>query len=146
MLLLVTIGLVVIAAVALVIGFVSSTVAWIYVSIVCSAIAGVVLYLFSRMSKRKMIATTPAPSPLAPPPAMPANTTAMATTVASFLCPSDAASAPLAGSGPVNYVFCTGSGSNGGDESLADGVFVLGPVHSLADLTDGSSSTVAGSE
>ena len=58
MLLLVTIGLVVVAAVALVIGFVSSTVAWIYVSIACSAVAGLVLYLFSRMSRRRV----PAPA------------------------------------------------------------------------------------
>ena len=68
MLLLVTIGLVVIAAVALVIGFVSSTVGWIYLSIACSAIAGAVLYVFSRMSRRR-VATAPAagPSPLTAP-------------------------------------------------------------------------------
>ena len=75
-----------------------------------------------------------------------ANTTGMATTVASFLCPSDAAAAPLAGSGPVSYVFCTGSGGNGGDALDADGLFVLGPAHGLADVLDGSSVTVAGSE
>src|SRR5436309_15508339 len=39
-------------------------------------------------------------------PFYPANTTGMATTVASFLCPSDGAPAPMAGSGPVNYAFC----------------------------------------
>src|SRR3954454_5534719 len=61
-LLLVTIGLVVIAAVALVIGFVSSTVAWIYVSIACSAVAGLVLYLFSRMSRRRVAPLGAAPS------------------------------------------------------------------------------------
>ena len=79
-------------------------------------------------------------------PPYPANTTGMATTVASFLCPSDAAPAPLVGSGPVNYAFCAGTGGNGGDALDADGLFVLGPAHSLADILDGSSVTVAGSE
>ena len=79
-------------------------------------------------------------------PPYPANTTGMATTVATFLCPSDAAPAPLAGSGPVSYVFCTGTGGHGGDALDADGLFVLGPAHGLADILDGSSATVAGSE
>src|SRR5438477_3120793 len=70
-LLLVTIGLVVIAAVALVIGFVSSTVAWIYVSIGCSAVAGLVLYLFSRMSRRRVAPLGAAPAMGADDPAMP---------------------------------------------------------------------------
>ena len=79
-------------------------------------------------------------------PPYPANTTAMGTAVATFLCPSDAAPAPLIGSGPTNYAFCSGSGINGGDASGADGVFILGPARSLADLLDGSSTTVAGWE
>src|SRR4051812_29412824 len=76
-------------------------------------------------------------------PPYPANTTAMAVQVASFLCPSDGAPAPLAGSGPANYTFCAGSGGNGGEATGADGAFILGPSLSLADLTDGSSATVA---
>ena len=87
---------------------------------------------------------TGGPSPFWP--FYPANTTAMATTVASFLCPSDGAPPPMAGSGPVNYVFCSGSGAGGGDAAGADGAFILGPAMSLADLTDGSSHTAASSE
>ncbi len=79
-------------------------------------------------------------------PPYPANTTGMATVIASFVCPSDGAPAPMAASGPVSYAFNAGSGSNGGDATNADGVFVLGPAHSMADLADGSSTTVAASE
>jgi len=79
-------------------------------------------------------------------PPYPANTTGMAIRVATFACPSDAAPAPMADSGPTSYAFCSGSGSNGGDAAGADGAFVLGPARTLADLLDGSSATVAASE
>ncbi|QEH37983.1 putative major pilin subunit [Aquisphaera giovannonii] len=86
----------------------------------------------------------PAASPFWP--FYPANTTAMATRVGTFLCPSDGAQAPSEDSGPTNYAFCTGDGSGGGDATAADGTFILGPAISLAALTDGSSSTAAASE
>src|SRR5690349_11522149 len=70
----------------------------------------------------------------------------MATTVSSFLCPSDGAPPPMIGSGPVNYDFCAGSGTGGGDATGADGAFILGPAISLANLTVGSSNTAAASE
>ena len=79
-------------------------------------------------------------------PFYPANTTAMATTVALFLCPSDGAPPPTADSGPTNYAFCAGDGSDGGDATGANGAFILGPAISLADLTDGRATTVAASE
>ncbi len=79
-------------------------------------------------------------------PYFPANTTVMATTVALFLCPSDGAPAPTAGSGPTNYAFCSGNGSGGGDATGANGVFILGPPQSVATVTDGTSMTAAASE
>ncbi len=79
-------------------------------------------------------------------PPYPDNTTAMAAQVSTFLCPSDGAPAPLVGSGPASYTFCSGSGSNGGEATAADGTFILGPSLSMADLIDGSSATVAASE
>jgi prepilin-type N-terminal cleavage/methylation domain-containing protein/prepilin-type processing-associated H-X9-DG protein len=79
-------------------------------------------------------------------PYFPANTTVMATQVALFLCPSDGAPAPAVGSGPTNYAFCSGDGSNGGDATGADGAFILGFPQSIASLTDGSSQTSAASE
>jgi prepilin-type processing-associated H-X9-DG protein len=79
-------------------------------------------------------------------PYYPSNTTAMATTVAIFLCPSDGAQAPANDSGPCNYAFCSGDGSPGGDATDANGAFILGFPQSVARLTDGSSQTVAASE
>ena len=84
------------------------------------------------------------PSPFWP--YYPANTTAMATRVAIFLCPSDGAPAPDPTTGPTNYAFCTGTGINGGDATNADGLFILGPSFTPADVTDGLSNTVAGAE
>ncbi len=74
------------------------------------------------------------------------NTTAMATRVAIFLCPSDGAPPPSSNSGPTNYTFCTGDGSNGGDATSANGSFILGPAISIANILDGTSQTVAASE
>jgi prepilin-type N-terminal cleavage/methylation domain-containing protein/prepilin-type processing-associated H-X9-DG protein len=93
----------------------------------------------------------------------PVNTTAMATKVGFFLCPSDGAAAQVAlpdGSntfGPSNYHFSTGNGQPGsghvGDVGNptnnalpANGAFILGAPQSAATITDGSSNTVAASE
>jgi hypothetical protein len=54
LLLLVTIALVLVAAVALVIGFVSNQLPPIYLSIACSFVAAVVLALFSRLNRRRV--------------------------------------------------------------------------------------------
>jgi len=79
-----------------------------------------------------------------------ANTTAVAITVSTFLCPSDGGQPPDTTSGPTNYVFATGDGLTGpngpGDPTGANGVFILGPPQSLATVTDGSSTTVPASE
>ncbi len=75
-----------------------------------------------------------------------ANTTAMATQVAMFLCPSDGAPPPAVGTGPTSYAFCAGDGSNGGDATNADGTFILGPSLSIASVIDGTSQTAAASE
>jgi hypothetical protein len=65
-LLLVTIGLVLVGAVSLVIGFVSNQLGWIYLSILCSLVAAGVLVLFSRMSKRQgAVGSAEAPTPMA---------------------------------------------------------------------------------
>jgi hypothetical protein len=59
-LLLLTIGLVLVGAVALVIGFVSQNTVPIYISIACSVDAGLVLLVFSRMNRRQGIPATAA--------------------------------------------------------------------------------------
>ncbi|MDG3003101.1 DUF1559 family PulG-like putative transporter [Paludisphaera mucosa] len=76
----------------------------------------------------------------------PANSTAMATRVALFVCPSDGAPAPAVDSGPTSYAFCTGDGSNGGDATGANGLFILGPSRSIRDVLDGTSGTATTSE
>jgi hypothetical protein len=64
-LLLVTIGLVLVGFLALVIGFVTNSLGPIYLSIACSIIAGVVLVVFSRMSRKQVTAAASGPAPLA---------------------------------------------------------------------------------
>jgi hypothetical protein len=59
-LLLLTIGLVLVGAVALVIGFVSQNTVPIYISIACSVGAGLVLLIFSRMNRRQGVPATAA--------------------------------------------------------------------------------------
>jgi hypothetical protein len=87
-LLLVTIGLVIVGAVSLVIGFVSNSLAPIYISIACSVIAGAVLVVFSQMSRRKAAevpggaATGPAPLATDTTSAVTAGEPTMATTAA----------------------------------------------------------------
>jgi prepilin-type N-terminal cleavage/methylation domain-containing protein/prepilin-type processing-associated H-X9-DG protein len=102
--------------------------------------------LFNALNFSFPIAHAPTGSPSAFWPYYPANTTAMATQVALFLCPNDGAPAPDPTSGPVNYAFCAGDGSNGGDATGANGAFILGQAMSVANLVDGSSNTVAASE
>src|SRR5262249_33951498 len=63
-----------------------------------------------------------------------------------FVCPSDGAPAPVANTGPTNYAFCAGDGSNGGDAKGANGAFILGAAECVANLTDGTSLTMAASE
>jgi prepilin-type N-terminal cleavage/methylation domain-containing protein/prepilin-type processing-associated H-X9-DG protein len=79
-------------------------------------------------------------------PFCPANTTAMDTRVGIFVCPSDGEEAPAADTGPTNYAFCTGDGSNGGEATGAYGVFILGRPMTVARIRDGTSLTMAASE
>jgi hypothetical protein len=64
-LLLLTIALVLVGAVALVIGFVGGDQLPIFISIACSLLAGGVLVVFSRMSRRQAVAPAGGPAPLA---------------------------------------------------------------------------------
>jgi hypothetical protein len=68
-LLLLTIALVLVGAVALVIGFVGGDQLPIFISIACSLLAGGVLVVFSRMSRRQAGVPASAPAPLADAPA-----------------------------------------------------------------------------
>ncbi len=63
-----------------------------------------------------------------------------------FLCPSDVGERIRDGLGPTNYVVCGGSGSRGGSPFDANGVFYTNSATSIANITDGTSHTVAASE
>jgi prepilin-type N-terminal cleavage/methylation domain-containing protein/prepilin-type processing-associated H-X9-DG protein len=70
-----------------------------------------------------------------------------------FLCPSDrmtpVTSGPAYGVpviGPTNYVFCNGTGTNGGSPWNADGVFIAQKRFRVTDIPDGTSTTAWASE
>ena len=102
--------------------------------------------LFNAINFNLPLASKPTGAASAFWPFEPANATAVSTRLSVFLCPSDAAPAPFPDLGPTNYAFCTGSGINGGDATGADGVFILGPAITIAQITDGTSNTAAASE
>jgi hypothetical protein len=82
----VTIGLVVVGAVSLVIGFVQNSLPPIYVSIVCSLLAAAVLVVFSRLSRRQAAtATVGGAAPLGGPRGAPAAAPARSPEVAEEL-------------------------------------------------------------
>ena len=79
-------------------------------------------------------------------PYFPANTTAMATQVSLFSAPAMGHPPPAVGTGPTNYAFCSGDGSNGGDATNADGAFILGVCAVCRQPDRRPSQTVAASE
>ncbi|HEX3451505.1 MAG TPA: DUF1559 domain-containing protein [Isosphaeraceae bacterium] len=86
----------------------------------------------------------------------PANRTSVNVMASLFLCPSDrmerleTADGFLGGEGrqfaPTNYQFCAGSGSGGGDVTVADGVFRVNVITRHQAITDGLSNTAFASE
>jgi prepilin-type N-terminal cleavage/methylation domain-containing protein/prepilin-type processing-associated H-X9-DG protein len=86
----------------------------------------------------------------------PPNRTSVNTMVNLFLCPSDRMERLTTGDGflggtgrefaPTNYQFCAGSGSSGGDVTIADGSFRLNVITRPAEITDGLSNTAFTSE
>jgi prepilin-type N-terminal cleavage/methylation domain-containing protein/prepilin-type processing-associated H-X9-DG protein len=63
-----------------------------------------------------------------------------------FLCPSDLGEAVKEQMGPTNYVVCSGSGVGGGTPFKTDGIFFVNSATKFANITDGSSNTIAVSE
>jgi prepilin-type N-terminal cleavage/methylation domain-containing protein len=76
----------------------------------------------------------------------PQNRAAVATRLKVFLCPSDTGKTIAADRGPSNYMLCAGDGSNGGNLYDATGTFYASSWLRLAQVTDGLSNTVFGSE
>ena len=128
MLLLLTIGLVLVATVALVIGFVTSALPPIYVSIACSVAAALVLFFFSRLSKREaQVPTSAGPAPLPGPTAGEAAPAGSTVTVLGTAPPAEEApaggAAAAAGSATDNVPDAESTGEvpvvAAGDEAFA---------------------------
>lgn len=116
MLLLVTIGLVLVAAVTLVIGFVSNTLAPIVVSIICSFSAAVVLTIFYRMNRGRRAAPAGGqPSPLVdttPPVFSRAGTAAAPPSPSARVVTGPGASPPSSFAPPAQYAEPPASGDD----------------------------------
>ncbi len=76
----------------------------------------------------------------------PPNTTAVATKIALFLCPSDTGTQIRPPFQPANYVACVGSGRNGGDANAADGSLFINSSIAFRDMSDGTTQTAMISE
>lgn len=75
-----------------------------------------------------------------------ANQAGIAQVLPNFLCPSDISEPVKAQMGPTNYALCAGSGAGGGTPFNADGIFYVNSATTYADITDGSSQTIAAAE
>jgi prepilin-type N-terminal cleavage/methylation domain-containing protein/prepilin-type processing-associated H-X9-DG protein len=75
----------------------------------------------------------------------PQNATALRSIIKTFLCPSDEFRFVIPGRGPSNYVAAVGSNMDG-DAALGNGLFFQNSAVKFAEVTDGTSNTVAFSE
>ncbi len=76
----------------------------------------------------------------------PENIEGVRVVVPTFLCPSDSGQQLHQNFGPTNYAFNTGTGVGGGTPIETDGVFFVNSQVRFADVTDGTSNTIALSE
>jgi len=76
----------------------------------------------------------------------PQNMEGVRVLVPTFLCPSDTGQRLNVNFGPTNYSFNSGSGMGGGTPLGTDGAFFVNSRLRLADISDGTSNTVALSE
>ncbi|MFO0949184.1 MAG: DUF1559 domain-containing protein [Planctomycetota bacterium] len=81
----------------------------------------------------------------------PEVSTAVATRLSIFLCPSDIEPFPVSDNGGTNYgltnyVICAGTGNGGGTPFETDGIFYVNSRTRIKDIIDGTSHTVLVSE
>jgi prepilin-type N-terminal cleavage/methylation domain-containing protein/prepilin-type processing-associated H-X9-DG protein len=82
--------------------------------------------------------------PLYPP--APQNIQPIKVVLPMLLCASDIQESVDSGFAPTNYAMCAGTGTPGGSPLDADGVFYVNSATRIADITDGTSHTLAASE
>lgn len=76
----------------------------------------------------------------------PENAAGVNVVVPTFLCPSDKGERVHAQFGPTNYMFCTGTGREGGAPLQTDGTFYVNSKTRFSEIRDGTSHTIALSE
>lgn len=111
-----------------------------------SALAQLLPYLENKNLQDLLDLSVPMYMPGGGYPIAPQNQAGVSQVVSLFLCPSDLGEPVKTGLGPTNYVVSTGSGSDGGTPFETDGLFYVNSQIRHADISDGSSNTIACSE
>src|SRR4051794_29330479 len=111
-----------------------------------SALAQVLPYLEEANLRDLLDVSLPMYMPGAGYPLSMPNRMGIAAIVPVYLCPSDNPVRVKAETGPTNYSVCAGSGAGGGTPFDTDGIFYVNSRTKIADITDGTSHTIAASE
>jgi prepilin-type N-terminal cleavage/methylation domain-containing protein/prepilin-type processing-associated H-X9-DG protein len=111
-----------------------------------SALAQLLPYMENQQVRGLLDLSVPLYMPGAGYPISPANKLGVSQMMSEFLCPSDTGMRVKTEMGPTNYVVCTGSGAAAGTPFDTDGIFYVNSATTVAQISDGTSKTVAMAE